>query len=182
MIQRQHSVLLQLRHSKPLSWYNVNIMYYFRYATVNRCRDTTSTRCISSATSQLKGVVIQRQIAVLLLLRHSKPFSWYNVNSVSLPLRHIKPLSWYNVNTLYYFRYVTVNRCRDTTSTRCSTSATSQWNGVVIQRQHAVLLPLRPSKPLSWYNVNTLYYFRYVTVKRCRDTTSTCCIFSATSQ
>jgi len=71
MIQRPHCSFFPVRHSTPSLWYNVYIVRFFRYVTVHRHYDTTSTLFVLSGTSQYIDTMIQCLHCSFLTVYHS---------------------------------------------------------------------------------------------------------------
>ena len=220
MIQRLHCSFFPVRHSTSSLWYNVYIVRSFRYVTVHRHYDITSTLFVLSGTSQYTVTMIQRLPCSFFPERHSTTSLWYNVYIVRsfryvivqlhydttsklcvlsgtsqytvtmiqrlhclfFPVRHSTTSLWYNVYIVRSFRYVTVHRHYDTTSTLFVLSGTSQYIVTMIQRPHCLFFPVRPSTSSLWYNDRIVCSFRYVTVHRHYDTTSALFVLSGTSQ
>ena len=163
-IKRLHCLFYPVRHSTPSLWYNFYIVRSFRYVTVHRQYDTTSTMFVLSGTSQYTVTMIQLLHCLFYPIRHS-----------------IKSL-WYKVYIVCSIRYVTVHRHYDTTFTLFVLSSTAQYTVTTIQRLHCSFYPVRHSTPSLWYNFCIVCSFRYVTVQRHYDTTSTLFVLSGTSQ
>ena len=201
MIQRLHCPFFPVRHSTSSLWYNVHIVCSIRYVKVHRHYDTTSSLFVLSGTSQYNLTKIQRLHCLFYPVRHSTSHydttstvfvlsgpSQYNVTVIQrlhclfFPVRHSTSSLWYIVCRICSIRYVTVHRHYYTTSTLFVLSGTSQYTVTMTQRLNWSFFPVRHITPSQWYNVCIVRYFRYVTVQRHYDTTSTLFVLSGTSQ
>ena len=143
---------------------DVGLVCSFRYVTVHRHYETTSTVFVISGTSQYTVTMKQRPTYLF------------------FPIRHSTPSLWNNVHRLCSFQYVIVHRHYETTSVVFVLSGTSQYTVTMKQRPPYLFFPVRHSTPSLWNNVRRICPFRYVTVHRHYETTSAVNVLSDTSQ